>query len=103
MNFRREEDLNLVINKQGDVSFFTMFTDETSETQKHILLMNKGNNNWFFPEIKNVDYLYIVQGPDKWFNLEELLGQLRQVEVINGAYPIAYDKLKSKDNLLFIN
>lgn len=103
MNFVRMDDLHMVINKQGDEAIFTYFSDDTYSPEKHLIIVNKGNQTWFFPEIKNVDYLYIVHQPDKGFNEDEMLMKLRQPEIINGAYPIDYEKLKSKDNLLYLS
>lgn len=103
MNFMRMEDLRMVINRQGDEAIFSYFTDETFQPERHFIMVNRGNQTWFFPEIKNVDYLYIIHQPDSRFNEEEMLFKLRQPEVINGAYPIDYEKIKSKDNLLFLS
>lgn len=102
-NFKREDDRAIIINKQGDSSYFAEFSDDSTSPERHYLLSNKGNNNWFFPEIKNVDYIYIVHWPDKLFVMEDLLVNLRQFEIINAAYQIDFDKYKSKDNLLFLS
>lgn len=103
MNFKREHDLSIVMNRQGDDAFFSLFTDNTSDGEKHLLIVNKGSNSWFFSEIKNVDYLYIVKDPGRWFVLDDMISRLRQIEVIGGAYPIPLQSIKSKENLLFLN
>ena len=103
MNFSRNDDLNMVMNKQGDDAFFSYFADTSQETERYLIIGNKGSNAWFFPEIKNVDYLFIAQDPGSWFDRDETLRKLRKLAVVSGAYPIAYDKLKSKENLLYLS
>lgn len=102
-NFVRVDDLSMVLNKQGDDALFCMFVHTEDPAEKHILVGNRGNNAWFFPEIKNVDYLLIVRDPGSWFDIEETLRQVRSIEIVNGAYSIEFAKLKSKENLLFLN
>jgi len=103
MNFCRVNDLQMVMNRQGDETSFSFFKDENQEPEKFMLIGNKGSNAWFFPEIKNVDYLFVACDPGNWFDMDEMLQRLRKLEVIGGAYEITYDRLKSKENLLFLN
>jgi len=103
MNFARADDLMMVMNKQGDDTSFSIFKDEEGEPEQFILIGNKGSNAWFFPEIKNVDYLFIVKNPGSGFDAGLVIKRLRITEVITGAYPIAYEKFKSRENLLYLS
>jgi hypothetical protein len=103
MSFSRADDLTMVMNKQGDDTSFSLFKDDDGEPETFILIGNKGSNAWFFPEIKNVDYLFIVRNPGSGFDSAQLLKKLRIPEVISGAYPIEYEKFKSRENLLYLS
>jgi hypothetical protein len=103
MSFCKMEDLSMVMNKQGDDAFFSYYTDISQETERFMMITNKGSNAWFFPEIKNIDFLLIAQDPGSWFDAQEMLRKLRTLSVVSGAYPIDYEKLKSKENLLYLS
>jgi len=103
MNFTRQDDLSMAMNRQGDETSFSLYSDEELEPEKYLLIGNKGSNAWFFPEIRNVDYLLIARDPGTWFDPEEMIKKLRVLQVISGAYEIGYEKLKSKENLLYLS
>ncbi len=102
LNLIRREDLEIILNKQGDDARFILFEQEAEEDEKVMLIGNKGNKAWFFPEIRNVDYLLVFHEPGSLFEKPAILKQLREIEVITGAYDIDFEKLKSKENLLYL-
>ena len=102
LNLNRQEDLEITLNRQGDDARFCLFEQEAEDDDKVMLIGNKGNNAWFFPEIRNVDYLLVYLEPGSLFDKTEILRQLREIEVITGAYDIDFEKLKSKENLLYL-
>ena len=99
--FARIDDYELEIN-QKSLSFARyLFTyDENHIT--YCLLANKDENNYLIPELKNFDYLVVVKGALDFFDEEEFKHTLNELPVIQLAYVLEADKLKSKVNLLYL-
>ena len=57
---------------------------------------------YLMPEIKNFDYLLIIEGEDvNGFDESDFLGRLKQASFVQYTSSIVIDKLKSLDNLIF--
>ena len=79
-------------------SLYSFFDEENHSSYQ--LLHNKHNNNLLLPEQKLADFLLIIdQMNDESF--EDLMKKLKQVELVNTAFIIDVNTLKSKENLIF--
>lgn len=56
---------------------------------------------FFLPELKKVDYFLKIEGEEKQINTIKIIHQLKKINQISTVYAIQYDKLKSKNNLIF--
>ena len=81
-----------------------LFKTENSSLR---ILKNKSEDgdelkkSYLLPELKNFDYFLILEGSGDTFNISELEGKLKKLELIQYLTKINVSKLKSKENLVF--
>lgn len=79
-------------------SIYSYFDEENHATFQ--LLYNKHNNNLLLPEQKLADFLLIIdQLNDEYF--ENILKKIKEIDLVNTAFVIDVNTLKSKENLIF--
>jgi hypothetical protein len=64
------------------------------------ILQNKRANCVLLPELKHIDYLFLFQGEEDYFNKDEITQFLGQIPAIQSIFEIDINKIKSKHNLL---
>lgn len=97
--FVRIDDYELDLNNKPLSFSRYLFTYEENHLT-YCLLANKDDNNYLIPELKNFDYLLTVKGALDFFDEEGFKNTLNELTVIQLAYVLEVDKLKSKENLL---
>jgi hypothetical protein len=79
-------------------SIYSYFDEENHAAYQ--LLYNKHNNNLLLPEQKLADFLLIIdQLNDEHF--ENILKKIKEIDIVNTAFVIDVNTLKSKENLIF--
>lgn len=81
-----------------DFPFFEFMEEETGRTYR--LLSNRFESKVLMKELKNIDYLFLLQGED--VNLQYIIDLVGGIEFVFLASEIEIDKLKEKD-LLFLD
>lgn len=102
-DFVKDDDIELRTKKNQTVTSFSKFSyyDE-DQRLKYILISNKGTNDYLVPEQKKqADYLLMIEGSMADAEQNEFIIRLKQIELIQLAFKIEVDSLKSKQNLLF--
>jgi hypothetical protein len=79
-------------------SIYTYFDAENHSAYQ--LLYNKHNNNLLLPEQKLADFLLIIDQMNETA-FEELLKEIKKLDIVNTAFVIDVNALKSKENLIF--
>jgi len=79
-------------------SLYTYFDEENHITYQ--LLYNKHNNSLLLPEQKMADFLLIIDGMSE-AKFDGLLKEVKQTDLVNTAFSIDVNSLKSKENLIF--
>ncbi len=64
------------------------------------LIQNKKFGNTLIPELKNIDFLFLLNGEDEYFDMEEFTALLEKIPGVQSAIQLNIDTLKSKQNLL---
>lgn len=64
------------------------------------LIQNKNAGNILIPELKNIDFLFLLNGEDEYFDLKEFTDLLAKIPGVQSAMQIEINSLKSKHNLL---
>lgn len=79
---------------------FTVFSDRCEETRTMInLMVNRGEGGWLVPEQRQADYLLMLRENARW-EVDELIGAIKQQPQVLMAFSIDPNGLKSKENLL---
>ncbi|MCZ6693001.1 MAG: IPExxxVDY family protein [Bacteroidetes bacterium] len=92
------------LNQQKLVISNFLFETENSSLR---ILKNKAEDgdelkkSYLLPELKNFDYFLMLEGSGDTFNISELEGKLKNLEIIQYLTKIDVSKLKSKENLVF--
>jgi hypothetical protein len=64
------------------------------------LIQNKNFGFTLLPELKNIDFLFLLKGEEDYFNEETFLESLSSTPGVQSVLPIDVLSLKSKHNLL---
>jgi len=64
------------------------------------LIQNKNSGHTLIPELKNIDYLFLLHGEDEYFEREAFTDLLGKIPGVQSAMQLKVDSLKSKHNLL---
>lgn len=101
LEFVRTEDLEMELENE-QVGYFPIyhFLYENSETELY-LVTNKGINGFLIPENKETDYFIVSNMKLADSEEKELVAKINRIEVVQAAYSLNPETLKSKENLLF--
>ncbi|NBL64704.1 IPExxxVDY family protein [Flavobacterium sp. NST-5] len=109
-------------NKEGEAAFSHFSYDDVQkdmfwslvENTKNVAVSALASNTLFaddetadnvkihlLPELKKVDYFLKIENTDDYFNPEEIVKKLKQIDWISAAYEVDAEKIKSKNNLIF--
>jgi hypothetical protein len=79
-------------------SIYTYFDEENHSAYQ--LFYNKHNNNLLLPEQKLADFLLTIDQMNE-ASFEELMKEIKKIDLVNTAFVIDVNTLKSKENLIF--
>ena len=107
LNVKLVKNTDLILeylNQQKLVISNFLFETENSSLR---ILKNKAEDgdelkkSYLLPELKNFDYFLMLEGSGDTFNISEIEGKLKNLEIIQYLTKIDVSKLKSKENLVF--
>lgn len=105
INLIKNEDIeiNFLDNKNLIISNFLFGKEESILRLLKNKSVGKPTTNHFFlvPELKQFDYLIMINGFEQTFKPEDVIARLRQIEIIQNVLNLEVLKLKSKENLVF--
>jgi len=96
-----EEIIIRVVKGEDPITFSTYYyLDEDSEVEFE-LISNRHEQGYLVPEMKTADYFLKISD---YFHddLEEIISDLRKSNLVNTAFEVDINTLRSKQNLLFI-
>ncbi|HBC79693.1 MAG TPA: IPExxxVDY family protein [Bacteroidales bacterium] len=98
--------LNISLKNTGAVEFqddkgkklhFSRFSDSSGSDWHYQLVSNRTEKEFMLKKLINIDYLLLLQKPEKGFNYEGILSQLREIEAITGVFNIEISTLNDKN------
>lgn len=99
-SFERTEDYGINLNdKPYSFSRFDFKHDENHTA--YILLANKDEGAFLLPELRNFDYLLLVNGALDFFDESALRQDIGSVPSVQIVYAVDINTLKSKQNLVY--
>lgn len=76
-----------------------LYKDEVSQLE-YKLLSNKYNGDYLIPEMKEVDFFFIIEGDLAEKSVSDALTSLKLLNVIQAIFEVDPNQLKSKQNLI---
>jgi len=91
LSFTKEEDFR-------DYSFF--FCRDENCFNAYYLLGNRGQESILLPEMKQTDYLLLIEGPFKKFQSDRLLKNIQGIDSVLTAFEVKIDVIKNFETML---
>jgi hypothetical protein len=102
-NFRANNELEICLESKQKKFYFTVFEfEEPTKTVWHYIFNNHYKAEFLLPELKNVDYIWMLKGD--FYQQSEvrlLMDQIREVPSVQLVTLLKPDELKNKRNLIF--
>lgn len=98
---KRVEDIEFYSSQIKGVKHFNAYKYTNDRDYYTVeLIQNKNSGNTLIPELKNIDYLFLMKGEDDYFDLDTFIKSLSETNGVQSVLPIELSLLKSKNNLL---
>ena len=102
LNFERGENHRLISKKTGQAHEFALYSYDDEDTfYMYYLLSNKSEQAVLLEELKNIDYLIVIQGEFTEAFSNGFQNRLKKVESVQGVFKIDPATLKNRENLVF--
>lgn len=88
---------NFSENKSLVLSENTLFFGEPAASKKN----DHSENEFLIAEHKQMNYLFVIRGEMEDVKVEELIRQIKEIDIVLTAIRIDANSLKSKQNLIF--
>ncbi|HET9055559.1 MAG TPA: IPExxxVDY family protein [Chitinophagaceae bacterium] len=102
-NFRNNNELEIQLSKKNRKYFFAIYEyNEPGSSIKHYLYNNQFDGEYLLPELKHLDFLWLIAGEAVG---DAALNSLQQsIRTINGVQlvmELKVEKIKNKQHLIF--
>lgn len=100
INLSLAENIEIII-KNKPLSFRRYSFEEEEGIEKYSLILNSNGTNYLFPEIRNIDYLLLIQSEGYLTSIENSVKQIKSVSGITAVYKLDSSTLKSFNKLFY--
>ncbi|MEI6434502.1 MAG: IPExxxVDY family protein [Bacteroidota bacterium] len=101
ISFHLNEKLELGFTKMDDYREFSFFfCRDDNDFNSYFLLGNRGQESVLFPELKQTDYIFLVEGPLKKAQKDNLIKVIRSIQSVLTAFEISFDTIKNYHAIL---
>lgn len=102
-NFRVNNSLEINLAKNNRAFYFSVFDfEEPTKSAAHYFYNNHCQAEFLLPELKNIDYLWMIKGDYyQRQDIKKLIEQLRHVELVQLVSLLDIREIKNKMNLIF--
>jgi hypothetical protein len=102
MSFTRESELDICLQKNGSKQhYFPIYQYSLPLSGcRNLLYKLKSDKEALLPEVKQLDYLWMIQSPTAEEQAETYMNRLRSIADVQLAQILHTDKLKHLDHLL---
>ncbi|MFN8260316.1 MAG: IPExxxVDY family protein [Chitinophagales bacterium] len=100
-NFKRVHDIEFYSPQIKAVKHFNAYKYKNDADLYTVeLIQNKNSGNILIPELKNIDFIFLLNGEEEYFDKETFTDALSKIAGVQSVLPIDVNSLKSKHNLL---
>jgi hypothetical protein len=101
-NFERGKNHRIISKKTGQEIEFALYSYDDEDTfYLYHFISNKSDQGVLLEELKNIDYLIMIQGEFTDAFSNGFLNRLKKIETIQGVFKIDPAGLKNRENLVF--
>ncbi len=102
LRFARKHDIIISAGKPGSSTSHARFLTGGNASETYNLIGNRDleHTGFFIPEMRNVDYFFLVSGYNDNFDLAGMVEKMRKLSAVSGAFIIQPDGLKSAETFL---
>jgi hypothetical protein len=87
-----------IINSGKEELAFSKFSDLSKVPDiSFSLISNRSGKNFLIKNLRNIDYIFIVNNNENDSNIEEITARLREIETINAVFYIDLNIFKDKN------
>lgn len=101
-NFKMNNELEVMLIKKAKKCYFTVYEyEELTRFTTHYLYNNHYKAEYLLPDLKNIDYIWLVKG--SYYNGEEIKWLTETIKTIKGVQLVTLleaNDLKNKENLI---
>lgn len=102
LNFVRNDNLKVISKKTGKELEFPLYSYDDEDTfYLYHLVANKSDQGVLLEELKNIDYLVMIQGEFTEAFSNGFQNRLKKTENVQGVFKIDASSLKNRDFLVF--
>ena len=100
-DFQKMEDLEITLNNKKDAAEFSFYYyPDEDYFNTYYLVANRSQEYVLAPEIKQVDFLLIVEGEFRKAQKDKLIRSIRNIPNVLTAYEIKFAEIKNYETLL---
>jgi len=92
------KSFNQRLSETQEFSTYSFTDDENSNTYR--LISNRCDNGFLLDELKNIDFLLLIEPGEAICDTKELMANVRSVPFISAVFSIDINALKNKKRLL---
>ena len=64
------------------------------------LISNRCDNGFLLEELKNIDYLLLIEPNDEVFKISDVITKIKSIPFVAAIFPIEISSLKNKKRIL---
>jgi hypothetical protein len=102
-NFRLNNDIEIVLNKQQRKYFFSIYEYAVPSTAiTHFLYNNQFDGEYLLPEFKHLDFVWLIKGESiSGEELKTLMQSIKSLPGVQVVNEMTNEKIKNKQHLIF--
>ena len=101
LNLIKTEPLEIKDKKQDELSHFSLFCfEQPDEFMEYFIVANRSEKGLLIPEQKQIDYFFIIRGELEDEKVMEIVKQIKESNIVQTAFRVDVNALKSKHNLI---
>jgi hypothetical protein len=101
-NFERGKSHKIISKKTSREIEFSIYSYDDEDTfYLYHFIANKSDEGVLLEELKNIDYLFMIQGEFTEAFSNGIQNRLKKIESVQGVFKIDPSSLKNRENLVF--
>jgi hypothetical protein len=104
LNMIRVEDVVLPLTRPGSFTHHSCYSTTGIDGEVYYLVSNrdKSGSGFFVPEMRNINYFFVVAGEGGKYIRDRILGAFRGLKIVEAAYDMDPSKMKSAEAFLYL-